>query len=148
MANLSQRIYTGTPHKVCYLLSILPIPDAFAVSVSPSMKIEGAEKGVVSIHILFCLKDKNQKKNQLSSLDLQRLRANTAAQRMYSARRRYDARPHLHLPPLESLRHQFKRGRRMRRNRPPEARTDSTRSMPLSRHRLWNVKCRIFWINR
>jgi len=43
MANRS-RIYTGTPHKVCNVSSVLPIPDA--VAVSPSMKIEGAEKGV------------------------------------------------------------------------------------------------------
>jgi chitin synthase len=32
------------------------------VSVSPSMKIEGAEKGVVPVQIIFCLKEKNQKK--------------------------------------------------------------------------------------
>lgn len=32
------------------------------VSVTPSMKIEGAEKGVVPIQIIFCLKEKNQKK--------------------------------------------------------------------------------------
>jgi hypothetical protein len=77
------------------------------------MKIEGAEQSVVPIQTLFCLKEKKQKKDQLSSLVLQRLRSNTAAQRVYSARRRYDARPHL-------LRHQFKRRRRMRRNHHPE----------------------------
>ncbi|KIM52757.1 glycosyltransferase family 2 protein [Scleroderma citrinum Foug A] len=32
------------------------------VSVTPSMKIEGAEKGVVPVQIIFCLKEKNQKK--------------------------------------------------------------------------------------
>ncbi|KII90552.1 glycosyltransferase family 2 protein [Plicaturopsis crispa FD-325 SS-3] len=32
------------------------------ISVSPNMKIEGAEKGVVPIQLLFCLKEKNQKK--------------------------------------------------------------------------------------
>ncbi|KAG2068213.1 glycosyltransferase family 2 protein [Suillus decipiens] len=32
------------------------------ISVSPSMKIEGAEKGVVPVQIIFCLKEKNQKK--------------------------------------------------------------------------------------
>ena len=37
----------------------LPRP---TVSVSPSMKIEGAEKGIVPVQILFCLKEKNQKK--------------------------------------------------------------------------------------
>jgi len=32
------------------------------ISVSPSLKIEGAEKGVVPIQVIFCLKEKNQKK--------------------------------------------------------------------------------------
>ncbi|KAI6159686.1 glycosyltransferase family 2 protein [Pisolithus thermaeus] len=32
------------------------------ISVSPSMKIEGAEKGIVPVQIIFCLKEKNQKK--------------------------------------------------------------------------------------
>jgi chitin synthase len=32
------------------------------ISVTPSMKIEGAEKGHVPVQILFCLKEKNQKK--------------------------------------------------------------------------------------
>jgi chitin synthase len=32
------------------------------VSVSPSNKIEGAEKGIVPVQIIFCLKEKNQKK--------------------------------------------------------------------------------------
>jgi len=32
------------------------------VSVTPSMKIEGAEKGVIPVQIIFCLKEKNQKK--------------------------------------------------------------------------------------
>jgi chitin synthase len=32
------------------------------ISVSPSMKIEGAEKGHVPVQIIFCLKEKNQKK--------------------------------------------------------------------------------------
>ena len=36
--------------------------DARPVSVSPSMKIEGAEKGFVPVQIIFCLKEKNQKK--------------------------------------------------------------------------------------
>jgi chitin synthase len=36
--------------------------NAITVSVSPSMKIEGAEKGVVPVQIIFCLKEKNQKK--------------------------------------------------------------------------------------
>ena len=33
-----------------------------AVSVSPSMKIEGFEKGIMPVQIIFCLKEKNQKK--------------------------------------------------------------------------------------
>ncbi|EIN12208.1 glycosyltransferase family 2 protein [Punctularia strigosozonata HHB-11173 SS5] len=32
------------------------------ISVTPSMKIEGAEKGAVPVQIIFCLKEKNQKK--------------------------------------------------------------------------------------
>ncbi|KAM6493804.1 glycosyltransferase family 2 protein [Amanita muscaria] len=32
------------------------------ISVSPSMKIEGPEKGIVPVQIIFCLKEKNQKK--------------------------------------------------------------------------------------
>ncbi|KAI0783497.1 glycosyltransferase family 2 protein [Abortiporus biennis] len=32
------------------------------VSVSPSMKIEGSERGIVPVQIIFCLKEKNQKK--------------------------------------------------------------------------------------
>ncbi|EKM49889.1 glycosyltransferase family 2 protein [Phanerochaete carnosa HHB-10118-sp] len=32
------------------------------ISVSPSMKIEGAEKGFVPVQVIFCLKEKNQKK--------------------------------------------------------------------------------------
>ena len=33
-----------------------------SVSVNPSLKIEGAEKGIVPVQIIFCLKEKNQKK--------------------------------------------------------------------------------------
>ncbi|KAF4580727.1 Chitin synthase, class 1 [Pleurotus pulmonarius] len=32
------------------------------ISVNPSLKIEGAEKGIIPVQILFCLKEKNQKK--------------------------------------------------------------------------------------
>ncbi|THH31616.1 hypothetical protein EUX98_g2593 [Antrodiella citrinella] len=32
------------------------------VSVSPSMKIEGADRGIVPVQVIFCLKEKNQKK--------------------------------------------------------------------------------------
>ncbi|GJJ15340.1 hypothetical protein Clacol_009616, partial [Clathrus columnatus] len=32
------------------------------ISVTPSMKIEGAEKGIVPVQVIFCLKEKNQKK--------------------------------------------------------------------------------------
>nr|VWO98184.1 Uncharacterized protein [Ganoderma boninense] len=32
------------------------------ISVTPSMKLEGAERGIVPVQILFCLKEKNQKK--------------------------------------------------------------------------------------
>ncbi|KAI0256019.1 chitin synthase 2 [Lactifluus subvellereus] len=32
------------------------------ISVTPSNKIEGAERGIVPVHIIFCLKEKNRKK--------------------------------------------------------------------------------------
>ncbi|KAJ8521700.1 hypothetical protein ONZ45_g1634 [Pleurotus djamor] len=32
------------------------------ISVNPSLKIEGAEKGIIPVQIIFCLKEKNQKK--------------------------------------------------------------------------------------
>ncbi|KJA15623.1 glycosyltransferase family 2 protein [Hypholoma sublateritium FD-334 SS-4] len=32
------------------------------ISVNPSLKIEGAEKGIVPVQVIFCLKEKNQKK--------------------------------------------------------------------------------------
>ncbi|RPD56704.1 glycosyltransferase family 2 protein [Lentinus tigrinus ALCF2SS1-7] len=32
------------------------------ISVTPSMKLEGAERGIVPVQIIFCLKEKNQKK--------------------------------------------------------------------------------------
>ncbi|PPQ93389.1 hypothetical protein CVT25_015462, partial [Psilocybe cyanescens] len=32
------------------------------ISVTPSLKIEGAEKGTVPVQVIFCLKEKNQKK--------------------------------------------------------------------------------------
>lgn len=40
----------------------LAIELRFKVSVTPSMKIEGAERGIVPVQIIFCLKEKNQKK--------------------------------------------------------------------------------------
>lgn len=52
-----------SPHPlVLFSLEYIPVLTFFAVSVSPSMKIEGAEKGVVPVQIIFCLKEKNQKK--------------------------------------------------------------------------------------
>ena len=35
---------------------------SFVVSVTPSNKIEGAEDGIVPVQIIFCLKEKSQKK--------------------------------------------------------------------------------------
>ena len=32
------------------------------ISITPSMKIEGPEKGVVPVQLIFCLKEQNQKK--------------------------------------------------------------------------------------
>jgi len=46
-----------------FLISFHLFPsDIRLVSINPSMKIEGAEKGVVPVQIIFCLKEKNQKK--------------------------------------------------------------------------------------
>ena len=49
---------TPLPPYLCFL------PNAFLppVSINPSLKIEGAEKGVVPVQVIFCLKEKNQKK--------------------------------------------------------------------------------------
>lgn len=33
-----------------------------SVSISPSLKIKGAEQGAVPMQVIFCLKEKNQKK--------------------------------------------------------------------------------------
>ena len=38
--------------------SLVPV----SVSVSPSLKIEGAEKNIIPVQLIFCLKEKNQKK--------------------------------------------------------------------------------------
>ena len=35
------------------------------VTVTPSMKIEGAERGTMPVQLIFCLKEKNQKKSFL-----------------------------------------------------------------------------------
>lgn len=43
-----------------YACSVLTM--SLSVSVTPSMKIEGPEKGIVPVQIIFCLKEKNQKK--------------------------------------------------------------------------------------
>jgi chitin synthase len=44
------------------LIFTVNLSDRFPVSVNPSLKIEGAEKGLVPVQIIFCLKEKNQKK--------------------------------------------------------------------------------------
>jgi chitin synthase len=45
------------------VFSLLPIFLTFyVVSVTPSNKLEGAEKGIVPVQLIFCLKEKNQKK--------------------------------------------------------------------------------------
>lgn len=61
------------------------------VSVTPSMKIEGPEKGIVPVQIIFCLKEKNQKKinSHRSSLILERnhvANIHTDGSSMHSAR--------------------------------------------------------------
>src|ERR1700710_1474671 len=52
MANPSH-IYRSTPHKVCVTVGSLCKSNVLLVSVSPSMKIEGAEKDVVPVQIFF-----------------------------------------------------------------------------------------------
>lgn len=61
------------------------------VSVTPSMKIEGPEKGIVPVQIIFCLKEKNQKKinSHRSSLVWKRSHVpniHTGGSSMHSAR--------------------------------------------------------------
>ena len=49
--------------KVTFSLFFLqPNTHISSVSVTPNLKIEGAEKGVVPVQVIFCLKEKNQKK--------------------------------------------------------------------------------------
>jgi chitin synthase len=47
--------------KTCFVSRLTPS----VVSVTPSNKIEGAEKGIVPVRVIFCLKEKNQKKINL-----------------------------------------------------------------------------------
>jgi len=55
--------YTTQSASACHLLSLFSLVlMSSAVSVTPSNKIEGAEKGIVPVQIIFCLKEKNQKK--------------------------------------------------------------------------------------
>jgi chitin synthase len=87
MTNPSQHIYRSTPRKVCVTVGSLCNSNVLLVSVSPSMKIEGAEKGVVPVQRLFCLQGEESKAAQLALLVLRRLRSKPAAQCVHSARR-------------------------------------------------------------
>ena len=63
MANLSRRTFTSILPKVS-TYSLVPInnqPEA-PVSISPSLKINSAGKDVCPVQVVFCLKEKNQKK--------------------------------------------------------------------------------------
>lgn len=63
MASRLLHIFMSTQRRVSpFLVSIIWLLIGFVVSVSPSMKIEGAERGVVPVQVIFCLKEKNQKK--------------------------------------------------------------------------------------
>ena len=59
---MSRLTSTSTRRRVSELTLSVNLSDRFSVSVNPSLKIEGAEKGLVPVQIIFCLKEKNQKK--------------------------------------------------------------------------------------
>lgn len=61
---MSQLTFMNIPHKVCdrWVLLISSSSHFPIVSINPNLKIEGAEKGVVPVQVIFCLKEKNQKK--------------------------------------------------------------------------------------
>ena len=59
---VTAHIYEYTTQSKFYELRGCRVADGVIVSVSPSMRIEGAEKGMVPVQIIFCLKEKNQKK--------------------------------------------------------------------------------------
>jgi chitin synthase len=52
--------------KTCFVSHLTPS----VVSVTPSNKIEGAEKGIVPVQVIFCLKEKKPEEDQLAPLVL------------------------------------------------------------------------------
>lgn len=61
--DVTAHIYEYTTQSTCLLSLYVYLADPlYLVSVTPSMKIEGAERGVVPVQVIFCLKEKNQKK--------------------------------------------------------------------------------------
>src|SRR5258706_1554829 len=63
MANLSRRTFTSTLPKVS-TFSTVPTNNQLEapVSISPSLKINSSGKDVCPVQVVFCLKEKNQKK--------------------------------------------------------------------------------------
>jgi chitin synthase len=59
---VSAHIYEYTTQSAYYQHLFISCLTSCIVSVTPSNKIEGAEKGIVPVQIIFCLKEKNQKK--------------------------------------------------------------------------------------
>ena len=59
---VSAHIYEYTTQSAYYQHLVINCLTSLIVSVTPSNKIEGAEKGIVPVQIIFCLKEKNQKK--------------------------------------------------------------------------------------
>lgn len=61
--DVTAHIYEYTTQSMSTNLgSVFLLTYRWIVSVTPSLKIEGAERGTVPVQVIFCLKEKNQKK--------------------------------------------------------------------------------------
>jgi hypothetical protein len=141
MANLSQRIYTSTPHKVCILFIIHPICIPF------NENRRRRERRASSRCRSSSASKRTKRKLTLIA------GSSTPSVQYYSPMYVFCSTsircPHLHLPPLESLRHQFKCRRRMRRNRRPEGQLAHTGISRCGMTRWGRDRCRnTFWARR
>jgi chitin synthase len=60
---VAAHIYEYTTQSTCLIMvAFSDLLNVKTVSITESNKIEGAEKGIVPVQIIFCLKEKNQKK--------------------------------------------------------------------------------------
>jgi hypothetical protein len=84
-----------------FIIRGLSNPNMLLVSVYPSMKIKGAEKGIVPVLRFYCLKEKNQ--NKINSYHWFFNTFGPAVQCVRSARRWYNGQRHLNLLALGSL---------------------------------------------